>query len=66
VLTTTLTFSALYTTFTYVATVLEPVTGGDAGLLALLLWVSGVAGIAGNTLGGHLTDRIGARPVVLR
>jgi predicted MFS family arabinose efflux permease len=65
VLTTTLTFGALYTTFTYVATVLEPVTGGDAGLLALLLWVTGVAGIAGNALGGHLTDRIGARPVVL-
>jgi predicted MFS family arabinose efflux permease len=65
VLTTTLTFSALYTTFTYIATIAEPVTGGDAGLLALLLWVSGLAGIAGNALGGQLTDRIGARPVVL-
>jgi predicted MFS family arabinose efflux permease len=65
VLTTTLTFAALYTTYTYIATIVEPVTGGDAGLLALLLWVSGVAGIAGNALGGHLTDRIGARPVVL-
>lgn len=65
VLTTVLTFAALYTTFTYVATVFEPVTGGDAGTLALLLWVSGLAGIVGNTLGGHLTDRIGARPVVL-
>lgn len=65
VLTTTMTFGALYTTFTYIATIVEPVTGGDAGLLALLLWVSGVAGIAGNALGGHLTDRIGARPVVL-
>jgi predicted MFS family arabinose efflux permease len=64
-LTTTLTFAALYTTFTYVATVVEPVTGGDAGLLALLLWVAGVAGIVGNALGGRLTDRIGARPVVL-
>jgi predicted MFS family arabinose efflux permease len=65
VLTTTLTFGALYSTFTYIATVVEPVTGGDAGLLALLLWVAGLAGIAGNALGGQLTDRVGARPVVL-
>jgi predicted MFS family arabinose efflux permease len=65
VLTTTLTFGALCTTYTYIATIMEPVTGGDAGLLALLLWVSGVAGVAGNALGGHVTDRIGARPVVL-
>jgi predicted MFS family arabinose efflux permease len=65
VLTTTLTFAALFTTFTYIATVVEPVTGGNAGFLALLLWVAGVAGIAGNAVGGQLTDRIGARPVVL-
>ncbi len=65
VLTTTLTFAALFTTFTYIATVVEPVTGGNAGFLALLLWVAGVAGIVGNAVGGQLTDRIGARPVVL-
>lgn len=65
VATTALAFASLYATFTYIATIVEPVTGGDAGRLALLLWVAGVAGIAGNALGGRLTDRIGARPVVL-
>jgi len=64
-LTTVLTFAALYTTCTYIALVVEPATGGDAGLLAVLLWVSGVAGVLGNIAAGHLTDRKGARPVVL-
>jgi predicted MFS family arabinose efflux permease len=64
-LTTVLTFAALYTTFTYIAPVVAPATGGDAGLLALLLWVAGVAGVLGNIAAGHLTDRTGARPVVL-
>ncbi len=64
-LTTVLTFAALYTTFTYIAPVVAPATGGDAGLLAVLLWVAGVAGVLGNIAAGHLTDRTGARPVVL-
>jgi predicted MFS family arabinose efflux permease len=64
-LTTVLTFAALYTTFTYVAPVVAAATGGDAGLLAVLLWVAGVAGVLGNIAAGHLTDRKGARPVVL-
>ncbi|MGI5131355.1 MFS transporter [Pseudonocardia sp. CA-107938] len=64
-LTTTLTFAALYTTVTYVAPVLAPATGGDAGLLAVLLAITGIAGVAGNAVAGHLTDRRGARPVVL-
>jgi predicted MFS family arabinose efflux permease len=64
-LTTVLTFAALYTTFTYIAPVARPATGGDAGLLAALLWVAGVAGVLGNVVAGHLTDRKGARPVVL-
>jgi predicted MFS family arabinose efflux permease len=64
-LTTVLTFAALSTTFTYIAPVVAPATGGDAGLLAVLLWVAGVAGVLGNIAAGHLTDRTGARPVVL-
>lgn len=64
-LTTVLTFAALYATFTYIAPVVAPATGGDAGLLAVLLWVAGVAGVLGNIAAGHLTDRKGARPVVL-
>jgi predicted MFS family arabinose efflux permease len=64
-LTTALAFAALYATVTYVGLIVEPATGGDSGLLALVLWVSGLAGIAGNAIAGHLTDRVGARPVVL-
>jgi MFS transporter, DHA1 family, inner membrane transport protein len=40
-------------------------TGGSASLLALLLLIFGVAGIAGNSAAGPLTDRFGNRPVAI-
>lgn len=43
--------------------ILHEATGGDGGRLAVLLLAFGVAGIAGNTLGGQLVDRIGSRLV---
>jgi MFS transporter, DHA1 family, inner membrane transport protein len=40
-------------------------TGGSASLLALLLLIFGVAGIAGNMAAGPLTDRFGNRRVAV-
>jgi MFS transporter, DHA1 family, inner membrane transport protein len=41
------------------------VTGGSSSLLAVLLLVFGVFGIAGNSGAGPLTDRFGNRPVAI-
>jgi DHA1 family inner membrane transport protein len=40
-------------------------TGGSPSLLALLLLIFGVAGVAGNTVAGPLTDRFGNRIVAI-
>ena len=41
--------------------VVAPATHGDGNVLALLLLVFGLSGIAGNAIAGPLTDRIGSR-----
>ncbi|MEU4377793.1 MFS transporter, partial [Pseudonocardia alni] len=62
--TTLMAFTAIYIPYTYISVVAEKATGGDGLQLAIILVVLGVAGIAGNLLAGHLTDRVGGRPVV--
>jgi DHA1 family inner membrane transport protein len=42
-----------------------PATGGDGGVLAILLLAYGVAGILGNTIAGRLIDRFGSLRVGL-
>jgi MFS transporter, DHA1 family, inner membrane transport protein len=51
--------------YIYSSAVTAAATGGSGVLLALLLLVYGVAGIAGTTLAGRLTDRRGSAPVAL-
>ena len=47
--------------YIFSAVITHDATGGDSSRLALLLLVYGTAGIAGNYLGGRLSDRIGSR-----
>ncbi|MFT4306765.1 MAG: MFS transporter [Microbacterium sp.] len=61
--TTLIGFVAVYVFYAYVSVVYAPLTD-DAGFLALILLVIGVAGTAGNLLAGIIADRHGARPVV--
>lgn len=61
--TTLIGFVAVYVFYAYVSVIYAPFTG-DAGFLALVLLVVGVAGTVGNILAGILADRRGARPVV--
>jgi DHA1 family inner membrane transport protein len=53
-------FNAVYI---FSSSVVRAATGGSGTLLAVLLLVFGVAGIAGNIIGGRLTDRLGNRTV---
>lgn len=47
--------------YIFSAVITHEATGGDSSRTALLLLVYGMAGIAGNFLGGRLSDRIGSR-----
>lgn len=47
--------------YIFSAVITHDATGGDSSKTAVLLLVYGMAGIAGNVLGGRLTDRIGSR-----
>lgn len=58
-------FTGTYGFSSYVSLVFGEATGGSGYLLALLLFVSGLAGAAGNLLAGALTDRFGARRVLV-
>jgi len=49
--------------YIFSSAVVAPATDGSSSLLALLLLIFGVAGIAGNVVAGPLTDRFGNRPV---
>ncbi len=49
--------------YIFSAAVTHASTGGSGTLLALLLLAYGVAGVAGNTVAGPLTDRFGSRPI---
>jgi DHA1 family inner membrane transport protein len=54
-----------FAVYTYLAPALIGTTGVTASAVAAFLLVFGVAGVLGNTLGGRLTDRIGAQPVLV-
>ncbi|WP_171169498.1 MFS transporter [Streptomyces sp. I05A-00742] len=58
-------FTGVYLPYTYISAVFEPATAGDAGRVALLLLVFGLAGTAGNLTAGRLADRRGPRTVVI-
>lgn len=63
--TTVLIFVGGFSVYTYLAAALQRSPGfGAAGVSAALL-AFGVAGVAGNWLGGRLTDRFGALPVLV-
>jgi DHA1 family inner membrane transport protein len=60
-LTTVFALAGFNIVYIFSSSVVHHATGGDAGLLALLLLTYGVAGLVGNAIGGQLTDRIGPR-----
>lgn len=60
-LVTVLGYAGAFTVFTYIAPLLTGVTGLDAGAVSLFMLLFGVAAVAGNVLGGRLTDRLGAQ-----
>jgi predicted MFS family arabinose efflux permease len=51
-------------TYTYASVIFDRATGGDAGQLAALVSIWGVAGTVGNVAGGRLIDRFGDRVVI--
>lgn len=50
------------TVYIFSSSVTRPATGGSGTLLAALLLLYGLGGIAGTTFGGRATDRFGNRP----
>ena len=58
---TLLVIGAFNVVYIFSSVVLAPATHGDGNVLALLLLVFGLSGIAGNAIAGPLTDRIGSR-----
>lgn len=60
VLVTVLTYSAIFTAYTYIATYLATVTGMSETAVSIELLVFGAAAIVGNLCGGRLRDRIGS------
>lgn len=62
--TTLVVFTSAYIVYTYIAVVFRPATGGDGTRLAVLMFVFGLVGMAGNVGAGVLADRVGARAVV--
>ena len=62
---TLLVVSGFNVVYIFSSAVTAEATGNAPGLLALLLLVFGVAGIAGNVAAGPLTDRFGNRPVAI-
>ncbi|WP_084523949.1 MFS transporter [Nocardia inohanensis] len=57
-------FAGTFTVYTYLASVLEPATGGSSGRLAVLLWVYGLIALVASTTGGQLVDRLGSRRII--
>lgn len=60
VLVTVLTYSAVFTAYTYIAIFLTQVTSMSEAGVSLALLVFGAAAIVGNLCGGRLRDRIGS------
>ncbi|MDJ0342986.1 MFS transporter [Streptomyces sp. H10-C2] len=65
VTTTFLFFVAVQSVYIYTATLVAPATGGSADRLSLLLFVAGLASVAGNWLAGRVIDRFGARAALV-
>jgi predicted MFS family arabinose efflux permease len=63
-LTTWLVYSGIFLVYTYSSLSFDRATGGDGRVLSALLLVFGVASLAGNLIGGRLTDRFGSRPII--
>jgi DHA1 family inner membrane transport protein len=61
---TTLAMAAGFSVLTYIYPVLSRAGGYHGAMVSVALLVFGVASVAGSTLGGRLTDRFGALPVV--
>ncbi|MFK3726129.1 MFS transporter [Pseudomonas monteilii] len=57
VLLSVLTFTAMFTAYTYLADTLEQLAGVPAGQVGWWLMGFGAVGMVGNQLGGHLVDR---------
>lgn len=54
-----------YIVHTYASVILMPATGGSGTILAVLMAVWGVAATLGTLNAGRLTDRWGARPIIV-
>ena len=61
---TTLAMAAGFSVLTYIYPVLSRAGGYHGAMVSVALLVFGVASVGGSTLGGRLTDRFGALPVV--
>ncbi|MEO3813318.1 MFS transporter [Sphaerisporangium sp. B11E5] len=61
--TTVIVFTGNFTLNVYVSQAFAGATGGEATTLALLLFLSGLAGVVGSLGSGPLTDRFGSRRV---
>lgn len=57
--------AGMHLLYTYIATALEPATGGSQRLLTIVLLAWGVGIVVGNTLVGRLTDRYPPERVLL-
>jgi predicted MFS family arabinose efflux permease len=64
-LVTTLWATGAYTVYTYVALFLSSAAGIEGPYLSAVLFVWGISAAAGLFIGGTLTDRFGARPVIV-
>jgi DHA1 family inner membrane transport protein len=62
---TLLVVSGFNVVYIFSSAVTAEATGNSPGLLALLLLVFGIGGIAGNVVAGPLTDRFGNKPVAI-
>jgi predicted MFS family arabinose efflux permease len=63
--TTFLTFSGVFALYTYLAPLLAMSAGITGQMLAVALLLFGIAGSAGNLVGGRLADRFGPMPVIV-
>lgn len=55
------TFASFNSVYIFSSEITRTATGGSQGLLSVLLFGYGIAGIVGNVFSGPLTDRIGSR-----
>ncbi|MEU6959285.1 MFS transporter [Streptomyces chrestomyceticus] len=63
--TTFLFFIAVQSVYIFLATAVHPATGDDASRLTLIMFVAGLASVAGSWLGGRAVDRLGVRTVMV-